>query len=558
MTTYVKSKYTFTSDNRGSLRAKAGSVMSVAGTTNLTVTGASTYAAVSQTAPLTWTGICMSGLEFTGSAYVPKDWDLNHWKHLGINIIRLPWDWERMQPTLLGDLDSEFVGYVRDYVTKANSLGITVILDCHSFGKFDSSVTMTQGYLSDLWTKVAAAFNDLNVQYDLMNEPGSTVDAATQVAIYNACISAIRAVSSTKIIHIPLRDANTLRHAVDEYTSFVSLLSLDAYCYIQAHVYFDANGTGTSDTPLSDYQRTAQFQMICNFARLKGFKLFIGELGTGYGTTALTCLNNFLDVCAKNSDVVKGFTYWADGGSWSSTYVNAVNNSATGYNYSNGDVVQKYLITGAWTNVFPVVNSFTPAITSGTASYSANGVTGASIHPTYAGSIMFMARTEIADTDDLWFMLPTGFTIAATNNIMTGIASDATLSLTTALKLTLNSSTYATALSTNTLYHIRVIRTASSTTSATLTMYLNGTQIYTGTRTVSTTGYQANPTYGGSTLATSLFANGAILKGFAHYFSNKGVPTAADIAGFVVPTGAWDSTFGYAATFNASGATTYR
>jgi len=100
-------------------------------------------------------GVAFSGLEF-GSA-IPGSLNIDYFEssqatytyfgNKGFNTVRLPFLWERLQPTLDGDLDTTYKGYLDDQITKAANAGLKVILDCHNYGR--RNVTSAGGFTSD-------------------------------------------------------------------------------------------------------------------------------------------------------------------------------------------------------------------------------------------------------------------------------------------------------------------------------------------------------------------------------------------------------------------------
>lgn len=92
-------------------------------------------------------GVAMSGLEFDSSA-IPGALNTNFFNSAqttydyfgktsgkGFNIVRLPFTWERMQPTLGGSLATQYQAYINEQIAFAASSGMNTILDLHNFGE---------------------------------------------------------------------------------------------------------------------------------------------------------------------------------------------------------------------------------------------------------------------------------------------------------------------------------------------------------------------------------------------------------------------------------------
>lgn len=101
-------------------------------------------------------GVALSGLEF-GSAFPGQlntdyfESSQNTYNYFGttkkFDTVRLPFMWERLQPTLNTALDTTYKGYIDDQITKAAAAGLKVILDCHNFGR--RNILKAGGFTSD-------------------------------------------------------------------------------------------------------------------------------------------------------------------------------------------------------------------------------------------------------------------------------------------------------------------------------------------------------------------------------------------------------------------------
>lgn len=137
-------------------------------------------------------GIAWQGLESEGTGLIPgvvgtdfrapKAADFDYIKRQGFKLVRIGALWERLQRTLFGPLNAEYLGYIKSAVTMAKARGMQVVLDpCHNYGTYRINGT---GYkvgtpqvpvtaLADICTRVANEFkNEPAVYaYDVMNEP---------------------------------------------------------------------------------------------------------------------------------------------------------------------------------------------------------------------------------------------------------------------------------------------------------------------------------------------------------------------------------------------------
>ena len=139
-------------------------------------------------------GVNLSGAEFggiypgvDGTHYgYPTYKDLDYFKGKGLNLIRFPFRWERIQRVMNGPLDATELSKMKTFVQAAENRGMPVILDLHNFARYSfdggktytligESSNLTAEHLADVWRKLAQEFKDYNNiwGYDIMNEPYS-------------------------------------------------------------------------------------------------------------------------------------------------------------------------------------------------------------------------------------------------------------------------------------------------------------------------------------------------------------------------------------------------
>jgi aryl-phospho-beta-D-glucosidase BglC (GH1 family) len=94
--------------------------------------------------PSYYRGVSLSGLEFTPNAipgtvniayFQTVNADFAYYKSKGLNLVRIPFMWDRIQPYLNGALDSAYKGYVDQAISYAASNGMKVVLDVHNYGR---------------------------------------------------------------------------------------------------------------------------------------------------------------------------------------------------------------------------------------------------------------------------------------------------------------------------------------------------------------------------------------------------------------------------------------
>ena len=160
-------------------------------------------------------GISMSEAEYSWGSF-PSGGDLAYIKSNNITLIRVPIAWERAQPTLFGALNSAYVSALRAFIAAAGSQGMTVIVDLHNYGRFNTnwiadlaakgvatpntgsaesiigSTAVPTSALTDLWTKLAKSLKGTVGlgYYGIMNEPYGMGTAWPAIA--QAAVTAIR------------------------------------------------------------------------------------------------------------------------------------------------------------------------------------------------------------------------------------------------------------------------------------------------------------------------------------------------------------------------------
>ena len=101
--------------------------------------------AFSSMADIQYAGVNLSGAEFGqqnlpgtfGTDYTwPTSAEITYYKSKGMNFIRLPFRWERLQHTNSQILNSTELGRMNTFVTDATAQGMYVLLDPHNFMRY--------------------------------------------------------------------------------------------------------------------------------------------------------------------------------------------------------------------------------------------------------------------------------------------------------------------------------------------------------------------------------------------------------------------------------------
>jgi aryl-phospho-beta-D-glucosidase BglC (GH1 family) len=311
-------------------------------------------------------GVNLSGAEYGpvinaryGYDYIyPSNQEIDYYAFKQMKIIRVPLQWERMQPTLNGFLDPAELGRLKALVTYANSKGMMVVIDSHDYGfrnigstAFEVGVApeVPASALADFWGRVAAEFKGKSVLYGLMNEPHSQ-SATEWLPVINASIAAIRNAGATEKILVPGTYWDGAHSWVSSDNDTViganTVDPLNNYAF-EVHQYLDSNSSGSSSTAVSTTIGVERLIKITEWARANNKDLFLGEFGAANNATALAALDNMVRYMDSNTDVWIGATYWA-GGPWWGEYMftiepkdlKTLGNGAT--DRAQMDILEKY------------------------------------------------------------------------------------------------------------------------------------------------------------------------------------------------------------------------
>lgn len=310
-------------------------------------------------AGLFFTGVNLSGAEF-GQTHLPGTYntdytyptnsEVDYFVGKGLNTIRLPFRWERLQRSQNAALDSTELSRMVSFVNYATSKGVSVILDPHNFdryfplpaGNYQNSTIGVVGKdvpnssFNNFWNQLAAVpqfTNNKYVMFNLMNEPAN-VNTDIWVGSANAAIAGIRAAGATNIILVPgnrYTGAWTWNNADSNGRSNAAAMlditdPLNNFAF-DVHQYLDSDGSGTSAS-IANNDPTVGVQRLISFTQwlyTNNRRGFLGEFAVDnsmFGTSASQIgdetLSNMLNYLDANSQVWMGWTAWGGGPWWAS------------------------------------------------------------------------------------------------------------------------------------------------------------------------------------------------------------------------------------------------
>jgi endoglucanase len=296
---------------------------------------------------LCFTGVNISGAEYgdrngienTNFIY-PSEKTVAYFAGKGMNIVRLPFSWDRLQPTLNSPLSASERDRLKASVDLIRKTGMSVLLDPHAFGYYDKarigSPDVPEFAFADFWTRLAAEFaNEPDVLFGLMNEPYD-IPAADWLRMANGAIAGIRSVGARNLILVPGTrwsgahgwredhpggsNADIMRGVKDP---------IDNFAY-EFHQYMDADSSGTAGGCTA--AETARNALVDVTAWLEetGKRGFLGEFGGSQDDACLAGLAAMTGVLRDNPDRWLGWSYWAAGEWWSPDEINNVQPTARG------------------------------------------------------------------------------------------------------------------------------------------------------------------------------------------------------------------------------------
>jgi endoglucanase len=287
-------------------------------------------------------GVNLSGAEFgqalpgaEGTDYTfNSEQSFQYFARNGLTLLRIPIQWERMQPRLSGPLDSNYLGGLKREIAWAQQYGMSVIIEIQNFGRYtldqggwsqecvidnlDCAVRVMTPDLADFWVRMSNEFmfEPTVYAYDLMNEPHD-MGIADWKAISQTVLLAIRGNNDNKLVMVP----------GDSWSGAASWVSVHGpggwiwdpannFAY-EAHLYFDPDASGGYAQPFDDGVWDRALGAVNSFVgwcTQNGARCYVGEYGVPDNDPRwLPVLDAVLSVL--DNAAVDG-TYWSAGESW--------------------------------------------------------------------------------------------------------------------------------------------------------------------------------------------------------------------------------------------------
>ena len=279
-------------------------------------------------------GVNLAGAEF-GDEALPGVYDKNYtypthaevdyFVTKGMNVFRVPFRWERLEPSIGAEFDPDEHARLEDIVDYATSRGASVILDPHNYARYGGALIgegPTAFDFADFWARLAMLFeSNPKVLFGLMNEPHE-IRAEDWLAVANVAIAAIRAAGATNVILVP---GTNWTGAASWYADWGYGVNADSMQGVvdpadnlafELHQYFDLDGSGTSSECVTATIGSGRLSYVTEWLRSHHYRGFLGEFGSGRSATCLSALGDVLGYMDSHADVWAGWTYWAAGPWW--------------------------------------------------------------------------------------------------------------------------------------------------------------------------------------------------------------------------------------------------
>jgi endoglucanase len=298
------------------------------------------------------TGVCFKGVNLSGAEYgdksgqhgtdyiYPSEKTVSYFANNGMNIVRLPFRWERLQPVFGQPLNTKELGRLNKAVDLIRSYGMKIVLDPHNYAKYDEEDLMTAEVpgqaFADFWIRLALEFaNKEDVIFGLMNEPYK-IPVEDWLSAANQAIAGIRGVGANNLVLVPgtnwsgAASWQSDRPAGNNSKVMSGVLDpADNFAY-EVHQYLDEDFSGTHETcPRVDLA----LKGLANFTewlKQQGAQGFLGEFGGSKDAACLAGLEDMVAFMDQAPEQWFGWTYWAGGDWWPETEGNNIQPTAKG------------------------------------------------------------------------------------------------------------------------------------------------------------------------------------------------------------------------------------
>lgn len=252
--------------------------------------------------------------------FYPDEQDSSYYVNQGMNVIRLGFMWERLQPELDKPFDHDEAQRLIDAVRLAAGKGSTVILDVHNYARYHGqligSPSVPATSFADLWGRLAALYRDDDrVAFGLMNEPYD-IDPEQWRQAAQAAITSIRKTGARNRILVSSTHWDSAAHFVDHGEVWQRIVDPARNLAFEVHQYMDVDNTGTQPDCPNVLVGLAAVRSVTEWMRQTNHQAFLGEFGASDRKDCLSAMAHMLNFIRQNHDAWLGWTYFAGGRGW--------------------------------------------------------------------------------------------------------------------------------------------------------------------------------------------------------------------------------------------------
>ncbi|MEN9358467.1 MAG: endoglucanase precursor (endo,4-beta-glucanase)(cellulase) protein [Verrucomicrobiota bacterium] len=289
--------------------------------------------------PLELRGVTLSGPEFAKKALPGIEGKHYHWpaapeaeefRRAGMNLIRLPFRWERLQPQPGGEFDPGYHAKLSATVRSFRAQGFEVLLDCHNYARHGDQVlggALADGAFADLWRRLASEFkDDPHLRFGLMNEPHG-LKSEDWVRAANAAIAAIRATGAKQAVFVcgnawsGAHSWNAKWYGTPNAVAMLEVKDPADNIVFEVHQYLDRNGAGQKPDCASPEVGVEALQGFTTWLKQHKKRGFLGEFGGAVSPNSREAIDAMLKHMEENPEVWAGWAWWGGGQAWNPDYL---------------------------------------------------------------------------------------------------------------------------------------------------------------------------------------------------------------------------------------------
>jgi endoglucanase len=240
----------------------------------------------------------------------------------GLNVVRLPVLWERLQPTPGGPLDFQELKRLDQSIADLAAFKL-IIVDLHNYGRYRGALLDEErgaAMLADFWTRLGKHYGSSPaIAFGLMNEPHG-IEARRWRRIMDTVVGTIRAAGARNLLLVPgtrWTGAHSWSSGPDSNASAFAGFRDPANNFLfEVHQYLDGDSSGRSAECVDQTVGSRRMEQFTRWARKEKARAFLAEFGGGTDATCLAALDELLAFMSRNTDVWAGGAYWAGGDWW--------------------------------------------------------------------------------------------------------------------------------------------------------------------------------------------------------------------------------------------------